>query len=362
MAAEYHIAVSTNLRYLPGARTAICSVAVNARPESRLVFHVFTENVLRDAFDGVRESLLRVHAEGCVIQHEVDDGVLADLPFWASSRMAAVRCKYAELLPDVDWCLYLDCDVLYLGSPEEHFAKRDDGYVAVATQEQHAPTRKRECAWIRDNGYPGIDEATYFNSGVMLLNLKRMRNEGLSAKLVEFFRCHQDVASPDQDALNSIFMGKVKIIEPKWNRLQIFLTNDAIREFPVIHYVSGIPWLPNYSVVANGRYRLWHAFNDLVCHRCGKGSEASLLPLSMRFLKRLEYGLLASRLWSPLFGFALRLIGKGKHYAVWRETQVGCDIDAQSLKWIANVIKSRLAANEACATDSRHEEKELKRT
>ena len=345
MSAEYHIAVSTNLRYLPGARTAVCSVAVNAAPASHLVFHVFTENVPCDAFDGVRNSVLRLHAQSRVIQHEVDDSVLADLPFWASSRMAAVRCKYAELLPDVDWCLYLDCDVLYLASPEEHFAKRDDGYAAVATQEQHVPTRKKECAWIRDNGYSGIDEEKYFNSGVMLLNLKRIRDEGLSAKLVDFFRCHQDVASPDQDALNSIFMGKVKIIEPKWNRLQIFLTNDAIRELPVIHFVSGIPWLPNFSVVANGRYRLWHLFNDLAVHDGETCSEKQLLPWSNRIAKRIEYLLLTGRCWWRLFGVALKLIGKGRHYATWRETQIGSDIDAESLRWIADVLRERLTRN-----------------
>ena len=220
---EYHIAVSTNLRYLPGARTAACSVALNAAPESRMVFHVFTEDVPLDAFAEVRSQLTSIHPNCDVLQHEVDDKVLTDLPYWASSRMAAVRCKYAELLPDVDWCLYLDCDVLYLASPEEHFAKCDDRYLAVATKEQHVPTRERECKWIRANGYPGIEEANYFNSGVMLFNLKRMREEGIGRKLIDFFRCHGDVASPDQDALNSVLMGKVRIIEPKWNLLQIFL-------------------------------------------------------------------------------------------------------------------------------------------
>ena len=338
---EYHIAVSTNLRYLPGARAAACSVALNAAPESHLVFHVFTEDVSSDAFAEVRDSLLRLHPSCDVVQHEVDDKILMDLPYWASSRMAAVRCKYAELLPDVDWCLYLDCDVLYLASLEEHFAKCDDRYLAVATQEQHVPTRERECKWIRTNGCPGIEEANYFNSGVMLLNLKRMREEGTGAKLIEFFRCHGDVASPDQDALNSVLVGKVRIIEPKWNLLQIFLNDEAVKERPVIHYVSGIPWLPRLSVVANGRYRLWHSFNDWVLYGGAKHSEASLLPFWIRIVKRIEYGLLRG-CWSCLFGLFLKLVGKGRHYSAWREIQVGSDIDLQSLKWVTNIIKERL--------------------
>ena len=37
---EYHIVLSSNERYMPGATVALAGVALNAKPETALHFHV----------------------------------------------------------------------------------------------------------------------------------------------------------------------------------------------------------------------------------------------------------------------------------------------------------------------------------
>ena len=97
----FHIAVSCNERYVPGALVALAGVAVHSNADTKLVFHVFTENVKDESFDFMCKTVKRLHSESEFKQQVCDESVLAGLPYWAGSRMAAVRCHYATLMPDV---------------------------------------------------------------------------------------------------------------------------------------------------------------------------------------------------------------------------------------------------------------------
>ena len=335
---EYNIAISTNERYMPGAIVAAVSVAVNAKPESHLNFHIFTEGVKQSTFALLESAIKQNHPDCNVIRHEINESQLSGLPYWAGSRMAAARCLYADLLPTVDWCLYLDCDILYLASIEEHFDFCDETKLALVSMEQSGAHRQSEISWIRELSGVDISEVDYFNSGVVLFNFRLMRQEGVSQKLVDFFRQHREIPSPDQDALNSIMVGRTKILPPKWNRLQVFLDDAELSEKPVIHYVSGIPWLPRLGAVANGRFELWHAFADK--YVWGKSGESCkrLFDFKTLALKRLFSLLLKTPLVGIIFAKLLEMLNMVSGAKGWRQGQVGCDI---SRKGIATALARR---------------------
>lgn len=332
---QIDVIIATDQRYLPGAEVAAVSLALHARADTLLRVHLFTEKLPVDLFKRFSESVKRVHAETEVHNHPVGESILAGLPKWAGSRMSAVRCRYPQLLPEVDWAIYLDCDVLYLASPEEHYSFRDDSYFAVVTQEQHEPTRLKESKWIGSKLGRSFDASKYFNAGIMLLNLKKMRAEGITEALLAFFEAHKDIASPDQDALNAVCNGKIKIIPAKWNRLQIFLDDTALAERPVIHYVSGAPWLPKLGIVANGRFRLWHAFADRHVWQKKGESLRRLMPKRIIAIKRIEYCILKTRLLCSVFFFFLRLIGKGRYLEQWRRNALEFDVTAGAIAGVA---------------------------
>jgi hypothetical protein len=58
----------------------------------------------------------------------------------------------------------------------------------------------------------------YFNSGVMLLNLDRMRRENIAADLVSY-RTHGKNFFMDQDAFNVVFRDQVHLVSPSYNFL-----------------------------------------------------------------------------------------------------------------------------------------------
>lgn len=329
-----NIALSANERYMPGALVAAAGVAVYAKAGTPLHFHLFTEGVEVSTFEFFVSTLKRLHVETEVSRYECDEKILNGLPYWAGSRMAAVRCHYATLMPKVGWCLYLDCDVLYLASVEEHFSHRVDSAYACVVQEESPKTRANEREWIKENCGVQIPDMEYFNSGVVLFNLAKMRADGVPGKLAKFFADHPNVPSPDQDALNATFAGKIKMLPPKFNRLQIYLTDERLQERPVIHYVCGNPWLPKYGEVASGRFRLWHRFADKYIWGRSRASRRNCFTAEMARSKIVSYWLLKMPVLGWLFAYFMQLIGLTSNGIEWRKCQVGNDISAHAIRQV----------------------------
>lgn len=327
----FHIAVSCNERYVPGALEALAGVAVYAKLETALRFHVFTEGVKDESIAFMRATLKRLHPNCELEQHICNEELLKGLPYWAGSRMAAVRCYYATLMPDVDWCLYLDCDVLYLASVEEHFSYWDPSVYACVVLEEHERTRTAECNWIVSHCVPPTPSSllptpsNYFNSGVVLFNFKKMREDGIPEKLVQFFKDHPDVPSPDQDALNATFGGNIKLLPPKFDRLQIYLTDEKVVERPVIHYVNGNPWLPKYGVVMNNRFRLWHAFADKYIWQKRGESYRKLFTRKMLVAKWISWVLLKLPGIGSVYAWVMFKLDLTINAKVWHDSQVEHD-------------------------------------
>lgn len=336
--APLNIALSANERYMPGALVAAASVAVYAKPETTLNFHLFTEGVRDSSFEFFVSTLERLHTKTKVFRHECDEKILNGLPYWAGSRMAAVRCNYATLMPKVDWCLYLDCDTLYLANIDEHFSYRDDSVYACVVQEESAETRNSERRWIKEVCGVDVLDEEYFNSGVVLFNLAKMRADGVPDRLVKFFLEHPNVPSPDQDALNTVFATQTKIIPAKFDRLQIYLTDSKLKEHPVIHYVTGNPWLSKYGEVASHRFRLWHMFADKYIWQKRGGSYRQLFSTRMLVVKYLSYYLLKMPVVWRCFVKILYRLKLIIHPVQWRELQVVFDVSSREVK---KILESR---------------------
>ena len=324
---KFHIVLSSNERYMPGATVALAGIALNARPETELVFHVFTENVKRQTLQFLEETLKRLHERSEIVEHVCDESILAGLPNYAGSRMSWVRCFYARILKDVDWALYVDCDVLYLASPEEHFAYADDSVYACVARDMSPAAPAEDKIWAARECGVELDTSRYFNAGVMLFNFRKFREDGIPEKIADFIKAHPKTNYADQTAMNVLFNGKgVKLIPEKFDWLQIYLDDQALAQRPVIHYVSGIPWLPRRAVVANGRFRLWHAFADKYVWQKKEESCRRCFSQGHLFLKRVAYRLLVTPGLSTLFGLFLTIVGKGRYFRQWRQAQIGYDV------------------------------------
>ena len=61
-----------------------------------------------------------------------------------------------------------------------------------------------------------INKNEYINSGVLLLNLKKIREDNKTKELDEYINNHS-LFYPDQDAINVIFKDKILFLDNKYN-------------------------------------------------------------------------------------------------------------------------------------------------
>ena len=83
----------------------------------------------------------------------------------------------------------------------------------------------------------------FFNAGIMVMNLKKMREINIVGKLQELLSEHKFVVTQDEDYLNVICKGHVKMIELGWNKCPLDNPDFDDKDLKLIHYKLALkPW------------------------------------------------------------------------------------------------------------------------
>lgn len=179
--------------------------------------------------------------ESSISRFDITDLVLANLPEANMGTRFTPCCMlrlYADRIPELpDRLLYLDTDVLCRGNLSE-FYHQDLGNAELAGVLDYYGR------WFFRKRPLHMD---YLNSGVLLLNLARIRQTGLFARCLD--RCTtKNMFMPDQSAINKL--AEEKIILPRKYNEQRKLKKDTVlqhfttsfRLFPLLHTVCVKPW------------------------------------------------------------------------------------------------------------------------
>lgn len=179
------------------------------------------------------------------------------------------RVLLPEILDDVERVLYLDCDVI-AAAPLEPLFDIDLGGRPLAAVTNVFPDREsglRHCLAL------GLEsDRQYFNSGVMLLDLARMRAAGSSRRALAYARENPArMILPEQDAINAIHGRDRLHLEPRWNALHalglfpwsvdLFGAEALARAAadPALRHFEGSgtnkPWHPDADPAARDLYR-----------------------------------------------------------------------------------------------------------
>ena len=165
------------------------------------------------------------------------------------SPYAFIRLLADEVKEVPDKVLYLDIDVVAGGDIAQLYNYDVENYEYGAVRDYYGRI------FINPN---------YVNSGVMLLNMKKIRETGLFAKCRHMVNTKK-MAFPDQSALNK--QAKYKLYLPaKFNSQRRDHDGDVIR-----HFCKSIRWYPNMMKKSNPNnkycqpmakwFRLFHTIN-----------------------------------------------------------------------------------------------------
>lgn len=115
---------------------------------------------------------------------------------------------------DQDRVLYLDPDILIRGPIRPFYETAFQGRMLAGVADHAINSMLRE----KKKAIGFLEEEIYINSGVLLFNLRRMRNEfSLEAFIGMLERYGQAVSYPDQDMINLYFRGEITFGDRMYN-------------------------------------------------------------------------------------------------------------------------------------------------
>ncbi len=173
------------------------------------------------------------------------------------SNATYYRFFIPSLLPQYDKVLYLDSDLIVLDDISKLFFTDLENNYAGAVMEEVMSLVDVFGNYV-EKGL-GINRANYFNAGVMLLNLKALREISLLEKFSSLISKFIFKVTQDQDYLNVILKDKVKFLDLGWNKCPMKNDDFDCKNLKIIHFKLHLkPWL--YDQVNFGEY-FWEYAN-----------------------------------------------------------------------------------------------------
>ena len=135
--------------------------------------------------------------------------------------------------------LYLDCDILVRNDISILFNNDIEDYLVGAITEDVMTNINVFGEYVEK--VIGINRNNFFNAGVLLLNLKKLRKEKLERKFIDLLSIYKFKVTQDEDYLNVICKDKVLYINEEWNYCEVNkhnLSNPSIVHFKMCYK----PW------------------------------------------------------------------------------------------------------------------------
>lgn len=214
------IVLTSDNKYTPFLYTTMISVLKNANKNT---FYDFYLIVTPDFSDINKEQVNKLKKKyDCSINFIYMQNQFANFGFSVASWY---RLLLADLLPkQIDKCIFLDDDICVRADLSQLYnTNLEDNYVAgVLACGYYIIESKHHCKLLN---IPSTKQ--YINTGVILYNLNKLRKDNITQKFVEL--SDKEWPSFDQDVMNIVCYGKIKVLSPKYNLMTNHLFIDDIR-------------------------------------------------------------------------------------------------------------------------------------
>lgn len=243
-------------------------------PHELLNFHIFTLDVKKTE----EEIFLCFNNKNIKTKiYSISEKDFTLLPIHMSyiTKGTYLRFFIESFLPEnITKVLYLDIDTIVCKSLTPLWNEDLSNYAIAAAKDV-------ECDDIcRYNRLDYDHKDSYFNAGVLLINLSYWRKQKISKKAIDFLTEHPEKCTfHDQDALNHILHGSVKFISNKYNAIYAFFKKDSdslllekeklssikkeIENPIIIHYAGKLkPWHHEYYNFNYPFGQIWQFFRQ----------------------------------------------------------------------------------------------------
>ena len=255
---RYALACAFDEDFALPAAVSLRSVSMNWTQSTALDVYVIDSGVSPRSRLHIEESIVksRMQLHWC----SVDVERFLDLPLFANAkRQCYHRLAVAEVVPEeIDRVVWLDMDVLVLRCISELWEIELNGKPVAAVQDMAIPWVSSPLGLGEFEGL-GLDQDTpYFNSGLMVLEMKPWREEEMAARLMHYLRVNANrIFHFEQHAFNVVYAGLWCALDPRWN---VIASLAGRRYFRSKHLsgelrqmVSRSPWILHFA----GAFKPW---------------------------------------------------------------------------------------------------------
>lgn len=229
-----NICLSCDESYSKYAGVVIASILYNAKVDDEIHIYILDGNIQASSKDKI---LSLKSIKPCTIEfinvNEEDFNDYAKIQTHKYiSAAACYRLKLPTLLPQLEKVIYLDCDVVVCSSLRELFNIDLQNSMIAGVLDIDIKRKK-----YRQN---------YVNSGVLLMNLNKMREQNVEDKLLTFAQQNiNNITMGDQEIINSVLTDDIMPIDEAYNvQSECFIRRSSFTKNPkIVHFIGNKkPW------------------------------------------------------------------------------------------------------------------------
>ena len=247
-----HIACNIDSNYVRHCAVTLVSLFENNKKEQFMV-HVIADN-LQESLQKTLENLCAQY-QNHIAFYPPSLELLKGFEIKKFSKRISMatyyRCLLSDILPrDIERVLYLDCDIVVLGNIRPFYDIALDDIGAAAVED----TGCKEAHRYDILQYPM--EYSYFNAGVLLINLEYWRTHNVPKACADYFHKYPErILFNDQDLLNSLLYQHKTFVPLKWNMQDGFYRNtkafssewynvhaEELKHPVILPYTNRKPW------------------------------------------------------------------------------------------------------------------------
>ena len=242
---------ATDDNYIPFLEVALRSLIENASPNHDYKIHILNTGLKPENMAVISKlENENFNIEFNDISNCIDPIKKQLKNVYHFSLVMYYRLFIEKLFPEYQKVIYLDCDIVVLGDISKLFGVNLNGNLVGAIQEQVINSNETFKSYALNA--VGVAPEKYSNSGILLMNLKKFRENSICEKFMYLIDTYNfDVVDPDQAYLNVLCKDKVKYLPNGWNKEALPL--DLQGKLNIVHYaLYKKPW--QYDDVINGEY------------------------------------------------------------------------------------------------------------
>ena len=240
-------------KYVPFLAVTLQSLLNNASQENYYVIKILYTNMSEES----KEKISKYTRENVNIEY-------VDLNYYIEkikeklytrdyfSMTTYFRLFISNLYPQYNKAIYLDCDIVLLKDIAELYNIDIGDNLLGAVPDDII--QKNEVFQEYVEKVVGVaNYKTYFNAGMLVMNLDELRKFQFQEKFLYLLENIKFSVIQDQDYLNRICKGRVKLIDTGWNLMPTASDDMKEEDIKLIHYnYQYKPW--HYDDIRFGKY------------------------------------------------------------------------------------------------------------